>query len=618
MKKYIFVFISIFALALTGCDDVLERPQLTQYVDDPANYWRNEDDIRLYCNEYYPQYFSGYNSAFGLVHTPLRGYTFNDDIASTGVQSSFPTTTPGTVASTTLRGADWRTQWNGQMWNFAWVRKSNIMLDRIENVAKNRISDEAYKHWTAVGRFFRAFEYHRLVITFGDVPYYDAPVDETDLESAYKDRDPRGMVMDKVYEDLKYALENIRESDGSALNVNRYIVAGYISNIMLFEGTWQTYHNLDQGRAKKYLELCVSAAEVVMNSGKYNFSKDFRSIFGSDDLKGHPEVIMYRHYAAGMLTHCLASYSNGIESQGGFSSNLALVKSFICSDGKPYQESGVADADNFHISSLVKTRDPRFESTFFDVVHQGSETLLYSSKFISREGSSFYFSGATLPDKYKSSTNTGDAPCLRLAEVVLNWIEAKAVLAEKHGGAAVTQADLDKSINAIRKRPLDAEAVAKGLQQTTALTLTDLPNDPERDSDVTALMWEIRRERRMEFVHEHTRLLDIKRWKKIEYMDNKKYPDTMAGPWVNISVDMPTYLHADNVGKLSVRKADGTIVTYNGSNGADLIGFYIPINASPRLDFGDEVYLSPVGKNQIQDYKDMGFTLTQTPGWENK
>ena len=40
---------------------------------------------------------------------------------------------------------------------------------------------------------------------------------------------------------------------------------------------------------------------------------------------------------------------------------------------------------------------------------------------------------------------------MRYAEVLLNWIEAKAELATL-GEAAVTQADIDRSINAIRKR----------------------------------------------------------------------------------------------------------------------------------------------------------------------
>jgi hypothetical protein len=206
---------------------------------------------------------------------------------------------------------------------------------------------------------------------------------------------------------------------------------------------------------------------------------------------------------------------------------------------------------------------------------------------------------------------------IRLGEVVLNWIEAKAVLAEYLGGPAVTQNDIDKSINAIRNRPLDAEAIQKGITKTAPLELASLPNDPSRDKDVPALIWEIRRERRMEFVFEGFRLLDLKRWGKLQYMDFSTNPDYFLGPWVNLPVDFPSALtsSAATKGNVKVKKEDGTIVTYNGSNASDMVGFWMVDNAKNRDVFSDKNYMSPVGQSQINDYKDKGYTLTQTAGW---
>jgi hypothetical protein len=636
MKKIV-IILSVIAFVFTSCDDVLDRPTKTAYIDDLNNFWNSESKVRMFCNEYYPQYFVGYHSGWGVTYTVLRGYAANglsDDLTKTGTQANFTSVTPTSgVVSNTLQGADWRTEWHGQMWNFAWVRKSNILLDRLSKV-QSAYTDEAYKHWTGIGRFFRAYEYWRLVISFGDVPYFDAPVSDDDLATMYKDRDPRGVVMDHIYDDLAYAIANVRDNDGS-MQVNKYVVAAVASNIMLFEGTWEKFHNLDQTRAKKYLELAVQAAEVVMNSGKYVFTSSFKDLFGSQNLSANKEVIFYRHYESGKVTHCTASYSNGIESQAsvGGCINLDLIKSFICNDGKPYQNSSIANAGDFSVGSLALTRDPRFESTFYDIVRKSSDTWIYANKFIDRKGATYLGldapynnSPGSLPAEYGSNTNTNDAPCLRLAEVVLNWIEAKAVLAEYFGGSAVTQADLDKSINAIRDRPLDSDAQSKGVKQTAHLQISALPNDPARDADVSALMWEIRRERRMEFVYEHTRLLDIKRWAKIlDYMDNSKNPDLMRGPWVNFPVEAPSELDMSengfgkgNVGVLTVIKEDGSSVVFNGTNGSEMVGFFQVNNARGRNSFGSEVYLSPVPKNLIQSYLDHGFTLTQTPGWENK
>ena len=47
----------------------------------------------------------------------------------------------------------------------------------------------------------------------------------------------------------------------------------------------------------------------------------------------------------------------------------------------------------------------------------------------------------------------------------------------------------------------------------------------------------------------------------------------------------------------------------------DMVGYYVPENISNRDPFTDRVYLAPVGNTQINQYKEKGFTLTQTPGW---
>ena len=108
---------------------------------------------------------------------------------------------------------------------------------------------------------------------------------------------------------------------------------------MLFEGTFQHYHGLDAARAKKYLEFAVEAGAAVMNSNKYNFTQDFKSIFASDNLSGHPEVLLYRAYDAALgVTHAIGSYHNGTEVVG-VDANLVLIKSFIANDGKVWQNS---------------------------------------------------------------------------------------------------------------------------------------------------------------------------------------------------------------------------------------------------------------------------------------
>ena len=239
--------------------------------------------------------------------------------------------------------------------------------------------------------------------------------------------------------------------------------------------------------------------------------------------------------------------------------------------------------------------------------------MLYASKFIDREGPTHWDSG-NIPPMYGSMTNTNDAPVMRYSEVLLNWIEAKAELATL-GGAAVTQSDIDLSINKIRDRPLDGVAIDKGIQKTAPMTLATLPDDPDRDADVPPLIWEIRRERRMEFVFEYSRLLDIKRWKKINYMSATQNPDLLLGLWIDVQEELPSQLVSEKVDLLRVMKEDGTIVTYDGTNGDEMVGFYMIEKGTDRQAFDDRVYLAPIGRAQIDQYTDKGYTLTQTPGW---
>ena len=67
------------------------------------------------------------------------------------------------------------------------------------------------------------------------------------------------------------------------------------------------------------------------------------------------------------------------------------------------------------------------------------------------------------------------------------------------------------------------------------MKLDALPQDPHRDPTVPALLWEIRRERRMEFAFEFSRIIDLRRWKKLEYMDTDKNEDLLIGTWVNFN-----------------------------------------------------------------------------------
>jgi len=594
--KIVFVFIVI---VFAGCKKFLDRPPLTFEIDETA--WTSEEKLRLYANKYYTDFFDGYGNGFNTAGAPLVGYTNSDDMVVQGNQINFTRAVP-----------------NSAIWDYKMLRSVNIMLDRIETKMSGVLSPSAKAHWTGIGRFFRAFRYSQLVQAYGDVPYYTREIFDNEPDELYKPRTPRNEVMDAVYDDMKFALENVRLSDGDQ-NVNRYIVAGFISRLALTEGTWQKYYYKNNEQAKKFLVLAVDAADLVIASGKYDISTDYRTLFTSKELKGNKECILYRNYdpAAG-VTHAIASYGNLSESTlNGPTSDL--IKSYILTTGDVWQNASAANA-SFNLDNMITTRDPRFEATFYSkpsVLNKGS--YYYITKFLPREVEKrTQVDLLGMPAEFTGDKNETDAPVLRYAEVLLNWIEAKAEL-DNLGGSVVTQNDIDRSINKIRSRPLAPEAAAKGVTKTAALSLAVLPADPSRDPEVSALLWEIRRERRMEFAFEIFRLADLKRWSKLEYMDNSLNTDIITGGWVNFSTQLPGVLTAANIGKLAVVSVNGTETVYNGNNAAAMSGFYKNTANKNRLPFLNQAninpYLAPVGRVQMDEYAVKGYKLLQTQGW---
>ena len=561
-KIYLIFLLSLF---YTGCEeDFLTRDPLDQMTDD--TYWKNENNVRTFAWGFYSEYFSGYGSSYTWGRY-FSGQSLNDDFAPSN-PAQFTQNVPT----------------SGGGWTFAMVRKANLFIDRVQQVP---MEQEAIRHWVGVGRFFRALEYHELVKAFGDVPWYGEVLEETDKELLYKSRDSRTLVMDSVLADFQYAAEHVREEDGEdGLTVNKYVVLAYMSRVFLFEGTFLKYHDIDQNKADEYLEAAKWAANEVINSGKYLLADNYREIFNSLDLAGNPEVILYRKYEAGIITHSLNSYVNK-EPQTGPSKDA--IESYLADNGLPIAVSPQYQGDKT-IEAVMANRDPRMHYTFVaDELRLNGVASNYSTsgyathKFLNEDI-------RDLPEG-NSNLNPTDAPVIRYGEVLINYAEVCAEL------GTLTQGDLDKSINVLRSRNgvnMPALQVNGGQPAVNGM----IYDDPKREPSVPALLWEIRRERRVELMMEGFRLDDLKRWKKLEYTDTRDNADINRGAWIN-RTDYPDL------------KDDVRI-----ENDAEE-GYIIPAwqAESQRLFNDPRVYLNPLPLDQLTLYNEQGAELEQNPGW---
>lgn len=591
MKKILLLSLTVLLMCtLFGCEDFLNQPPYDDFTD--AEYWKNEDQARTFMYGFYTSIFSGYGS--GASHGQfLMGQTSNDDFASDVEQQDLtPLVIPEADGS----------------WSFTNIRKANYVLENIDRIDANAA---AKNHWRGVARFFRACYYSNLVFRYGDVPWYDRVPALSDNDYLYKDRDSRTFVDSCIMADFQYAMDSVRANDGN-LQINKYVVAAMASRLLLREGTFLKYHNLDQAMAEKCLTMAKNAAELVMKSGKYAVASSYKNLFVSEDLSTNPEIIMYRQYEDGLLAHSTLAYSY-TEAQAGLSKSLA--EDFVNANGLPiYAENAKWLAKTSE--DFFANRDPRLAMCIRNHYCIKGESLTPFSYALSGYAWNKFMDDSKAGEKnptWAREKNTTDAPCVRYAEVLLNYVEAayELHLMSKY---TFTQADLDKSINLIRAR---ADVNLPALQM-----LGDQPaingvafDDPKRlqieqkanDGKLItpSLLWEIRRERRVELCLEGFRLNDLKRWCKLDYMWNECNPDIRYGAYIRVS----DYKNKDKeiilAGKVDPLTND--TVTKEG---------YILRNTLGKRNRPiKRNYINPIPSGQITLYKSKGYTLSQNTEW---
>lgn len=573
------------AVSFSSCDDFLTRdPQDT--VTDVPSFWNNEENLRTSFLDYYTYFFPGYRSSWeradNFAETNVADWT--DDNAQE-VATLFTKVAPTSDAGN---------------WNFKKVRNMNLLLSRIQS---SSLGEEAKNHWSGVARLFRAMEYAKLVQKFGDVPYYDAVVGSTDNEQLYRARDPRTTVMDKVNEDLAFACTNIRVNDGTkGLTVNRAVAQGFASRIMLFEGTWQKYHANNTAKAAEYLKAAKDYAAALMQTNAYSIAPSYKSLTTSEDLAGNPEIILYRSYVENVVMHSLMSFQNTEMEMS--SPSRSFIDAFLTKNGLPIHQAGNTDYKGKEYAKEIQNRDPRLA----DNIDEESGLRLNGVAAV-YAASGYYANRYVNKDLINkpggmSNTNTTDAPVMKLNEVLMNYIEAAAELADL-GQYTLTQADFDKTINAIRDR--QSTQMPHVTLAGNALKVNGVEiNDPDRDATVKPIIWEIRRERRVELAYEGLRFNDLRRWGKLEYADMVKNKKLNMGAWIN-KADYPE--NAEALAKITLCDENGKIVTGNE-------GYIMPITEVAKMRvMADKDYLYPIPVDQITMYETHGFKLTQNPGW---
>lgn len=511
MKKYRFIIFILGVLGMASCkDDFLERAPITSLSD--ANYWKTENDLKIYANNFYnqvtllPTYQATWFSQGPYGEDALSGsdtYCSLDYNRRMNGENVLPASGGG---------------WSASDWSV--LRNINYFIDHYQSV--NAPWDNV-KQYVGEALFFRSIFYFNKLRRFGDLPWASTVV-AIDSDQLFSSRLPRNQVADSILKDLDQAVEYLPVYNGTWTGrLTKEVALALQARVALYEGTWERYHAMKNTSFKvpgsdgtAFIQRAADAAGALIAMGDANgypaldnvgAENGYWKLFNQKDYSSSKEVMFWRKYAVAQgLYHRWVYYtatggSNGV--------TKSMVESYLCTDGKPIATSALYQGDE-NLKKVVANRDPRLAQTI--QVDDGEHVVWYSPELLF---STPVFEGlselkcTTGYQLYKGHTgdyaeqqngvmSTSGLIYFRYAEILLIYAEAKTEL------GTITQADIDKTVNALRLRV----GMNDGLLNVGSITV-----DPNWEfNGISPLLQEIRRERKVEMACEGFRADDIFRW----------------------------------------------------------------------------------------------------------
>lgn len=516
-------------------------------------------------------------------------------------------------------------------WSWTTLRNINYF---IVNCTDKSVDEKVRNNYVGLARFFRAYFYYDMVTRFGDVPWIDKPLDVEDPE-LYATRDSRELVMEKVYEDLQFACNNITTTtDATGSLVTKWVAYAFASRVALFEGTFRKYHNLSlTTSAQKWLQRAADNAEYVMkNSGKKLYtsagtSSSYRALFINDNPVTD-EVLMAVCSSATLGVYHDANWKWTSPTYGTrLNFTRAYINTFLQTDGTPYTKRSGWEKETFY--NECQNRDKRLAQIIRTPGYtRNGKIALPDYAGYARLGYQPMKLCVDATDGDTKTLNTNALPLFRYAEVLLNYAEAKAEL------GTLTDDDWSNTIGALRKRSgISGGLSAKPTQLDSYLQSNYFPavSDP--------VILEIRRERSIELVLEGFRFDDLRRWKcgellkmswvgmyipavdKALDMDQNGTPDVIYyTSQTNLAsakaaIDWSKYSASCATVEVSTDLTSNKLQVHEAESGNPAAGYYLAWDTqddSKRV-WGNKQYLYPIPSLVMVKNPN----ITQNPGWES-
>lgn len=501
-------------------------------------------------------------------------------------------------------------------WNWTTLRNINYF---IANCTNENVSESIRNNYIGIARFFRAYFYFDMMKRFGDLPWIDHPLDVDD-PLLYASRDSRTIIVEKIKDDLDFAIENISiRRDESCTTITSSVAAALKSRVCLWEGTFRKYHTEAglQDSVDEWLKEAVKAAEYVMKSGysiykEEGVEKSYRALFIAKQPVS--EEVLYAVTFDGNLgkTHAGNRTYTSVTYDVCHNLTRSFVNTYLMRDGTPFTEKSGYKTMPF--TEECKDRDTRLSQT----VRTPGFTRITNGEIVSTPPDyAFSVTGYqimkfTLDDTQYDNVDICDNNIIlfRYAETLLNYAEAKAELGE------LTDADWQKTIGVLRERA----GITGGLSNKP--TNVDIYMKNRFFSNITdPSLMEIRRERGIELAFEGFSWSDICRWKVGElatkvwdgiYIPELEVPYDMDG---NGTPDVCFTQYEDHPDKV-----EGVYYLYLGeylSNGKknnsqlDEDGHTLLYMKDQIRTWNDRLYFYPIPANDLVQNPNLGQNL----GW---
>ena len=572
-------------LAFASCNDFIDDSRYPQTLEvSNEQFWNNETNVEREVNLFLST-IKGYGQYRANIQlTTLSGQgdfyfsTLSDDqVGRTfAMQNWAYTSAPATDGN---YNNPYRT-----------IRQAMLIMNGLEN---SSIADDVKNNFIGSARLFRALATYDLVRRYGDVIWIDQLVDVDTEDILQGTRQDRDVVMDKILEDLNFAIANIT-TESDMFGFSKDMARAAKAEICLFEGTFCKYRTQAENgkapnmeRSKKYLEECVAACQPLMSN--YTLAEDYADIYQcitTGAFAAVPEIITGKAFKEQQLMHQLVAYTCSSTQICGITRDA--FDSFLFLDGKPAASTsenksdvGEMDADgNYSIAKLLDVRDKRLSFLTDPYVYckgmtwtrNGAGAMDATTGYGVRK-----YDNVAMPvyNRITIGQNYTCGPVYWLSVVLCEYAEAKAEL------GTLNDNDLNESLNKLYARA--------GLPAQTVASLNAI-NDPANNMGVSSLIWEVRRCRRCELMCDNGfRYWDLVRWHQLELLDTNNHPNIMLGANMTASV---AYTNPDIAKDLKF--TDGYL---NGSLGV--------------RRYEAKYYLYPLPQDQLN----LNKNLTQNPGW---